>query len=235
MVNIADQSLKLMDNGKEALGMRVVVGKPYWSTPVFSATMTYLVINPYWNVPPGIARKETIPKTRRNPNYLRENNLKIITGWGADLREINPSAIDWQTVSYRRFPYRFRQDPGPENSLGRVKFMFPNKFHVYLHDTPSRNLFQKIGRAFSHGCIRVEKPIELAEYLLQDTEWNRARIEAETEKRTEKVIRIPQPIPVRIFYWTAWVDEDGVTQFRPDIYKRDEELKRALRETPSAV
>jgi len=235
MVNIADQSLKVMDRGEEVLGMRVVVGKPFWSTPVFSATMTYLVFNPYWNVPPGIASKETIPKTRKNPNYLRENNLKIISGWGADLREVDPSAIDWQTVSYRGFPYRFRQDPGPENSLGRVKFMFPNKFHVYLHDTPSRNLFQKTARAFSHGCIRVEKPLELAEYLLQGTEWNRERIEAETENRTEKVVRIPQPIPVRIFYWTAWVDENGVAQFRPDIYNRDEELERALRETPAAV
>ncbi len=235
LVNIADQTLAVIEQGRKALGMRVVVGQPYWSTPVFSAEMTYLVINPYWNVPPGIARKETIPKTRRDPGYLRKNDLKIISGWGEDTHVVDPSTINWHTVSYRNFPYRFRQDPGPENALGRIKFMFPNKYFVYLHDTPARNLFQKSGRAFSHGCIRVEHPLELAEYVLQGTEWNRERIEAVIEKGAEKIVRTPQPIPVRIFYWTAWVDENGVAQFRPDIYGRDEELERALRENPTKV
>ena len=233
MVNTADYSLAVVEDGEPVLSMRVIVGLPYWSTPVFSATMTYLVFNPYWNVPPNIARKETIPDIRKNPDYLAENNMEIVSGYGSDIETIDPATIDWQTLSPWRFPYRFRQRPGPKNSLGRVKFMFPNKFDVYLHDTPAKALFSRTRRNFSHGCIRIEKPMELAEYLLQDDPaWTREKILAELDTNTEKIVRLTRPIPVHIMYWTAWANENGVAHFRKDIYERDVKVLQALRESP---
>jgi L,D-transpeptidase YcbB len=235
MVNTAAYRLAVVEDGKTVLSMRVIVGLPYWSTPVFSATMTYLVFNPYWNVPSTIARKETIPDIKKNPDYLAENNMEIVSGYGSDIETIDPSIIDWQTLNPWNFPYRFRQKPGPKNSLGRVKFMFPNKFDVYLHDTPAKALFSRTMRNFSHGCIRIEKPIELAEYLLQnDPAWTKEKILAELDTNTEKIVRLMRPIPVHIMYWTAWADENGVVHFRKDIYERDVKVLQALRESPPA-
>jgi murein L,D-transpeptidase YcbB/YkuD len=139
-------------------------------------------------------------------------------------------SVDWFSVSARNFPYRLRQDPGPRNALGRVKFMFPNPYHVYLHDTPSRELFAKAERAFSSGCIRLERPIELAEYLLRDDGgWSQQRILAAIEKGTEQVVHLSTSIPVHLLYWTAWASDDGVVHFRKDLYERDKVLDQALR------
>ena len=149
---------------------------------------------------------------------------------------VDPRAIDWSSVSARNFPYRLRQDPGPRNALGRVKFMFPNPYHVYLHDTPSRELFAKAERAFSSGCIRLENPIELAEYLLRDDpQWSRQSILASIEKGREQVVHLPTPIPVYLLYWTAWMSDEGVVHFRKDIYERDHVLNGALQKAVPAA
>jgi murein L,D-transpeptidase YcbB/YkuD len=233
ILNIADFRLDVVENIKSVLHMRAVVGKPYQRTPVFTGTMIYLVFNPYWNVPPRIASKELVLKIKKDNSYLAREHMKLIHGWGADAEVVDPRIIDWTRVTPKNFGYRLRQDPGPKNALGRVKFMFPNRFDVYLHDTPSRELFKKTVRGFSHGCIRIENPTELAEYVLKgDPHWTRENILAAIESSVEKTVQLPEPIPVHVLYWTAWVSEDGTVQFRNDIYERDEEVARALHKRP---
>lgn len=232
LVDIANFTLDIVEQGQSVLAMRVVVGKPTRRTPFFSAAMTYLVLNPHWYVPPTIAIQDKLPLIRRDPSYLARQNLKIFRDGEGGATRVDPMAVDWSSVNTRNFPYRLRQDPGPRNALGRVKFMLPNPYHVYLHDTPSRALFAKTERAFSSGCIRLEKPIELAEYLLRDdSRWSRQRILAAFAKGTEQVVHLPTAIPVYLFYWTAWISDEGVVHFRKDIYDRDKVLDKALRET----
>jgi L,D-transpeptidase YcbB len=216
--------------------MRVVAGKPTRRTPFFSAQMTYVVLSPHWYVPPTIAIQDKLPLIRRDPKYMARQNLKIFSDGPGGATRVDPRAIDWSSVSARNFPYRLRQDPGPRNALGRVKFMFPNPYHVYLHDTPSRELFAKAERAFSSGCIRLEKPIELAEYLLRDDpRWSRQSILSSIDRGREQVVHLPAPIPVHLFYWTTWMSDEGVVHFRKDIYERDHVLDGALRKAvPSA-
>jgi murein L,D-transpeptidase YcbB/YkuD len=162
--------------------------------------------------------------------------MKLFQGWGADAREIDPWSIDWSRVTASNFSYRLRQEPGPQNALGKVKFMFPNKFNVYLHDTPSRDLFAKPERTYSSGCIRLEQPLELAQYLLRDDpSWTREKILSAVEKRAEQTVPLAKKIPVHLLYWTAWVTEDGAIHFRRDIYGRDKKVQDALGEEPPAV
>ena len=162
--------------------------------------------------------------------------MKVFQGWGADEKEIDPKRIDWSKVNAKSFKYRLRQEPGPWNALGRVKFMFPNRFNVYLHDTPSRELFEKTVRTFSSGCIRIEKPIELAEYLLRDDpKWTHETILAAIQKQIEQTVRLPRSIPVHLLYWTAWVDREDSLHFVRDIYGRDKRLDEALQENPPAA
>jgi murein L,D-transpeptidase YcbB/YkuD len=233
LVNIANFELDVVEDGQLVMTMRAVVGRHYRRTPVFSGKMTYLVLSPYWHTPPGIAVKDKLPLIRKNPDYLVEQNIKVFQGWGAETKEIDPKTVDWSKVTAKNFNYRLRQEPGPLNALGGVKFMFPNKFDVYLHDTPSRELFAKTVRTFSSGCIRIEKAIELAEYVLRgDPKWTRETILAAIGKRVEQNVRLPEPIPVHLLYWTAWTDEDGSIEFRNDIYGRDKTLDEALREKP---
>jgi len=234
VINIADFSLHVIENGKSILSMEVVVGKPYQRTPVFTAKMTYVVINPSWNIPDSIARKEILKKIKKDPHYLAEQNIKVLRGWGSHEEEINQEAVDWAKITPDSLKYRFRQEPGPLNPLGRIKFMFPNRFDVYLHDTPSKRLFSENVRTFSHGCTRIEKPIELGEYVLRDIPgWTRAKLLAAIEKGTEQKVLLPYPLNVHFLYLTAWVDEGGVLQFRNDIYGRDKILDEALRRKPS--
>ena len=155
-VNMADYVLKVVDGAKTILDTRVVIGKPYHRTPVFSDRMRYIVINPYWTVPPSIARNEILPKLRKNANYLNEKNMKLFSGWNASAKVLDPHTIDWKSTKKRGFPYKIRQESGKGNALGNIKFMFPNRFNVYLHDTQSRKLFSRTVRSFSHGCIRVQ-------------------------------------------------------------------------------
>lgn len=209
----------------ESLSMRVIVGKDYQKTPVFSEAMRYIEINPYWNVPHSIAVKEMLPKIKRNPGYLANNNYQLLSGGSV----INPWHIDWQNISSNNFPGRIRQKPGTRNALGRIKFMFPNRFNVYMHDTPDRHLFQRARRAFSHGCIRVQEPVELALLMLKDDPgWTRERLENAIASGKRRVININSDWMVHILYWTAWVDGLGQLQFCPDIYERDRILWQAL-------
>jgi murein L,D-transpeptidase YcbB/YkuD len=233
IVNIADFRLDAIENGKSVLSMKVVVGKPFLKTPVFTAKMTYLIINPVWNVPDSIARKEILKDIKKDPLYLAKEDMKVLRGWGSREEEIDPGAVDWSHITPSFLPYRFRQEPGARNPLGRIKFMFPNQFDVYLHDTPAKGLFSQDVRTFSHGCTRIEKPLELAEYLLKDSpDWSREKILAAIEDGKELEVRIPRPLNVHFIYLTAWVDGNDTLQFRNDVYGRDRVLSEALGEKP---
>jgi murein L,D-transpeptidase YcbB/YkuD len=231
LVNIAGFELRLIEQGEDVMRMRVVTGQPYRQTPVFSGDISYLVLNPYWNVPHSIAVRDKLPLIKQDPGYLAQQKMTLFRGWGADAQIVDPATVDWSSVTARNFPYRLRQDPGPQNALGRVKFMFPNKYNVYLHDTPSRSLFARAERTFSSGCIRLERPLDLARYLLADQpEWTEARIQAVLGTNVERSVSLRQPMPVHLQYWTAWAERDGTVHFRRDVYSRDEPLGRALSE-----
>ena len=230
IVNIAAFKLELVEHEQVTMAMEVVVGKPFWDTPVFSRKMKYIILNPSWNIPESIAIEEILPKIRRSQEYLTQRNIKIFGSWADDAEEIAPSSIEWEKVGNEKFPYIFRQAPGPLNPLGRIKFMLPNKFHIYLHDTPAKGLFSRNSRAFSHGCIRVQRPVDLAEYLLEnDPEWSREKIITAFDEGQEIRIDLALPVNVHIVYLTAWVDEEDVLNFRNDVYGRDEKLDKALR------
>jgi murein L,D-transpeptidase YcbB/YkuD len=233
IVNIADFKLSLVENQKTVMDMRVVVGRDFWKTPVFSKNMIYLVVNPYWNIPTKIAIEEMLPKVKRNPRYLSRRKIKVFESWQTGARELDPGNIDWSKVNEENFSFKFRKEPGIRNDLGRIKFMLPNKFAVYLHDTPYKRLFWKSNRGFSHGCIRVEKAVDLAAHVLNDNpQWTRSGILESIKTSERQVIRLRNPIPVHVLYWTAWVGQDGLLNFRNDIYERDTSLDYALRERP---
>ncbi|MHB8765281.1 MAG: L,D-transpeptidase family protein [Deferrisomatales bacterium] len=228
-VNMAGFEVEVFEQGRPVLAMRSIVGRDYRQTPVFRKDMTYLVFNPFWNVPPSLAVQDLLPQVRRNPGYLAKEGIRVFSDWSARAEEVDPATIRWERLGKNRFPYKLRQDPGPRNSLGRIKFMLPNRFNVYLHDTPHRHLFEKTVRTFSSGCVRLEQPFDLAEYLLRGHPgWDRAAIEAAVESGETKVVWLRRPIPVYFLYWTAWVDDAGVLQFRDDVYDRDRDLVRAL-------
>ena len=217
-VNIADFSLSLMKDRQTRLKMRVVVGKPFRKTPVFSTNMTYLDINPYWNIPTKIAVRDILPAIRRDASFLEKLKIKVFADWSEGAPELSPDRIDWQAVGSNFFPYKLRQEPGPKNALGRIKFIFPNKFAVYLHDTPHRFLFDETVRGFSSGCIRVEQPILLANHLLeQRPEWTAERLADTLASGERKVLRLKETIPVHLLYLTAWIDTQGWMHFRRDI------------------
>lgn len=233
LVNIADFTLRVVDHDAETLSMRVVVGLPYRRTPVFSGVMTYLVFNPYWEVPHSIAVEDKLPEIRKDPSYLEREGFTLLSGWGADEKIIDAASIDWKRVTPATFDFRLRQAPGPKNALGQVKFMFPNSFSVYLHDTPSRELFAQQTRTFSSGCIRLEKPLELARLLLDiDDAWPAKRIQGVLSTGEETTVLLPAPVPVHLLYWTAWVDDGNVLQFRDDVYGRDTLVLNAFRRPP---
>jgi murein L,D-transpeptidase YcbB/YkuD len=236
MVNIADFKLNVVEDRQTVMASRVVVGKDYRKTPVFSKNMTHLVLNPYWNIPTKIAVEDILPKVKRNPRYLIRKKIKVFESWTKSAPELDPLSIDWSKVDENNFSFKFRKEPGPRNDLGRIKFMLPNKFAVYLHDTPYRGLFSKPSRVFSSGCIRVEKSINLAAYLLrEDPNWSRQDILQTLKTSERQVIRLQNPIPVHLLYWTAWVGQDGLLYFRDDVYERDKPLDVALRERPPKV
>ena len=236
LVNAADYRLTVVENGRPLWDMRVVVGRDYRSTPVFSADLQYLEINPYWNVPQKIAVQDILPKVKQNPEYLIRKHFKVFEDWRAGANEIDPLTVDWSKVTKRNFHFKLRKEPGPSNDLGRIKFMMPNRFAVYLHDTPNRKLFAKNYRSYSSGCIRLEKPLELAEYLLRDDpKWTYQNILRAIDSEENRIVRLKKAVPVHLLYWTAWVDPEGVVNFRNDIYKRDPRLDVALRERPPRI
>ena len=214
-----------MRAGKVVLRMPVIVGTPYRRTPVFSDRISYLVLNPTWSVPRSIATQDILPRIRRSPAYLADNGIRVITAGGAP---IDPRTLNWNKFSVDYFPFRLEQAAGPKNALGKVKFMFPNQFAVYLHDTPSRELFARNVRTFSSGCIRVAQPVELAAFLLNSADWQADAVEREIGTGKTRTVRIAEPVPVHLTYRTAWAGADGKAQFRDDVYGRDRLLAAAL-------
>jgi len=235
-VNTADFSLSAVEDHQIVMRMRVVVGRPARRTPVFSARMAYMVINPYWTVPFTIAVEDILPKLVEDVSYLEQQSLKVYYGWDDSAPAIDPRHIDWRAYGRNHFPFRLVQAPGAHNSLGQMKFMFPNRFSVYLHDTPNRALFGKVQRDFSSGCIRVEDAPSLAAFLLKaDPDWSVERLQTVLKTSRQHVIRIKDPVPVHLLYMTAWVDADGEVQFRKDIYKRDRALDVGLKRKPQTL
>ncbi len=234
LVNIAGFGMQVVSNGEEVMRQRVIVGQPYRRTPVFTGRMSYLVLNPSWEVPHRLAVRDQLPRIRGNPDYLDEMGFAVLQGWGAEERRVDPADIDWDSLSPRNFPYRLRQAPGPDNALGRVKFMFPNHHNVYLHDTPARGLFKQEERAFSSGCIRLEAAEELTRWLLarRSELMSEERIESTWDHGRETTVRLDRHLPVYLLYWTAWVGDDDQVHFRRDIYQRDQRLIEALNTPP---
>ena len=231
IVDIAGFILAGIRENEVEIHMPVVVGKQYHETPVFSDAIKYIVFNPYWNIPPSIARREMLPKLRRDRGYLAKENIRLFSGWGANAVELDPMAIDWEKITPRQMNrYKLRQDPGPTNALGYVKFVFPNTYNVYLHDTPSRNLFSRPERAFSHGCIRVSRPRDLAVYVLggKIQGWDRKRVDEIIASGEHTIVRLKKPLPIHIVYQTVWRDMQGLVHFNRDIYGRDALLAKAL-------
>ncbi|MFN8626016.1 MAG: L,D-transpeptidase family protein [Candidatus Binatia bacterium] len=235
VVNIPDYVLSVIARHPDASGggettvmqMRVVVGVTEQPTPAMSASISHLILNPFWNIPGKIAEKELFPELSKDPGYLAKRQIKLVSR-GADRRAVDPRSIDWRNSAWRE-NYRLRQEPGPGNAMGQLKFVLRNPFGVYLHDTPKRQLFARRKRAGSHGCIRVERPNELATYLLGGTQWTAGAIGNTLSSGTSKRIDLPVPIPVYLVYFTAWVGADGTVEFRDDVYREDAALDAALR------
>jgi murein L,D-transpeptidase YcbB/YkuD len=217
-INIPAFELQVREGSQTPLKMKVIVGENDSKTPLFSSEMKYVVFSPYWNIPESILTKEILPKIRKDPNYVARENLEVVRADGKRLDVVDPMDIDWDEVDEDQI--QLRQKPGVRNSLGLVKFIFPNEHDVYLHDTPADNLFDRHTRNFSHGCIRVEKPQELAEYVLRD-QSTRQRIQAAMRAGEEKHVSLQEPLPVHILYFTAWVDEAGGLHLEKDIYGYD--------------
>ncbi len=236
LVDIAGYDVQGVRNDRVEVEMRGIVGKLHHETPVFSDSIKYMEFNPYWNLTPRIARHETVPKLRSNPDYLAENHMRVFDGWGPEAQELNPDAIDWNAVT-NPGKYKFRQDPGPWNALGRVKFIFPNKYSIYLHDTPNHALFERAERSFSHGCIRLSEPTDLAKWILEidESDWDAVTVDAVLEGYERTVKPLQTPLPVHLTYETAWIDGDGQLRFAPDVYGRDRLLERALYGVASGV
>jgi L,D-transpeptidase YcbB len=225
VVNIAGYQIYFVRGSDIVWQSRVQVGKPYRRTPIFRSELSYLVWNPTWTVPPGIIKNDILPAAKKDPKSIERKGLEVLDASG---QTIDPSSIDWS--QYRSgIPYTLRQPPGPKNALGRVKFMFPNPYLVYLHDTPSRSLFDSADRSFSSGCVRVERPTELALLLLKDpANWNEKTVAdvIATERTTN--VNLPEKIPVLLTYWTAWVDSEDQLNFRRDVYGQDAQWAKGL-------
>jgi murein L,D-transpeptidase YcbB/YkuD len=223
-VNVAGFRVAMVRDNRLVWTSRVVVGRAARQTPIFRDSMTYIELNPTWTVPPTILREDVLPKLKRDPGYLARENISVIDRSG---RRIDPQTVNWKAYG-RSVPYTLRQEPGPDNSLGRVKLMFPNEHAVYLHDTPAKALFDKPERSFSSGCIRVEDPLALAALVLNDPAWTKASLEAAIATNKTRRINLKQPVPVLLVYLTAVADPDGTTRFFRDVYDRDPALLRAL-------
>ncbi|MEC9344799.1 MAG: L,D-transpeptidase family protein [Pseudomonadota bacterium] len=225
-VNIADYRLEARNNGRIERVHNVVVGRTARKTPVFSEAMRYIVLNPWWETPPNLARQDKLPAFQKDPAQVQDLGFEVLDRSGS---RVDPATIDWKALTRGNFPYRLRQRPGPLNALGQVKMMFPNPHNVYLHDTPSRELFRRNARAFSSGCVRVEDPLSLAAWALGENEgWDRARIDSVIGKGDETTVTLSRKLPVHILYFTAVVDTDGSLRLVADVYDRDARLIAAL-------
>lgn len=224
LVNIPEYRLHIYEGGKLVWETNVVVGKEMTRTSIFKGNISEIVLNPYWNVPPSIANNEILPELKKDPSYLEKNNMEVVQNG----QVVNPYSVYWGDYT-GNIPYEVRQKPGDDNSLGKIKFLFPNGFNIYLHDTPSKALFDLNKRSFSHGCIRVEYPKSLAFYLLRNNKsWSQERIENVLATDESTSIAIRPKVPVYITYFTAWVDPKGNLNFRNDVYNLDGKLAREV-------
>jgi L,D-transpeptidase YcbB len=229
LVNVPAFRLHAYEGGEAVMDMAVIVGEEYTATPVFADSMSFLEFYPYWHIPMSIARRDILPAAARDPGHLARNGYEIVRQWTNDAQPIPVSSLGRSQLQPRNFPYRLRQRPGPTNALGKVKFMFPNEFAIYLHDTPGQQLFDRRVRTFSNGCIRVENPVALAEWVLAPNGgWDRSRIRSAMEGPTRRV-DLEQKVPIYIVYLTTYVEGDELF-FRQDIYDRDARLMATLSE-----
>ena len=222
LVNVPAYQMQVMEGDKPVLAMRVVVGDPKHETPLFSDEMTTVVFSPNWNVPESIIRNEMLPKLVDDPGYLQRQDIQVV---GTSGQVLDAEAVDWFDESALA-RLHFRQAPGPKNALGLVKFQFPNAFDIYMHDTPQNALFNKEHRALSHGCVRLENPVALAEYVLRDKpEWTMEKIDEAMNAGQERAVALKEHLPVHIGYFTAWVNPDGSVTYTDDPYELDERQK----------
>jgi len=231
IINIPDFMLYFEEDGTLRQSIRTIVGTPKNPTPIFSNTVKTIVLNPQWNVPKSIIQKEMIPKLLRNPNAMSKQRIEVFNGWGKDAVKINPASVNWSKYRYsKHMPYRFAQTSGTHNALGKVKFLFPNKFSVYMHDTPTKHLFNKDKRAFSHGCIRLQQPRELLETFStfnDNVDFEKSQNILKGKKKV--YLALENRVPVDVIYLTSWVDYEGKLQFRNDVYHYDEMQLKSFR------
>lgn len=217
LVNVPAFKLYGVENNQKALDMRVIVGRLDWNTPVFSEYMEYVVINPFWNIPSSIFVDEVLPEIKKDPEYLKKKNIELVSLSDASVGDTD--YVNWYEVDPNNFNYRLRQQPGAANPLGKLKFMLPNKHSVYLHDTPMKSLFNRTNRRFSHGCIRVEHPLDLADFVFNDdSNWDAQKVQNAINSGVSNNVYLKQPIPVHILYFTVWAEDDGSIHFRDDVY-----------------
>ncbi|MCA1789798.1 MAG: L,D-transpeptidase family protein [Thioalkalivibrio sp.] len=222
LVNVAASTLAMVVDDSVHGVMKAIVGRRDRPTPTIMSSITQIELNPYWNIPESLARRDVLPHLREDPEYWRKQDIRVFANWENDAAELDPALIDWAAIEPEDLVYKLRQEPGPLNPLGRIKFLFDNDHSVYIHDTPSRSRFDARSRYFSSGCVRIEDPDALTEFLLQGAEAPlRARIAAARRGDDPKRFDLPHPVPVYLVYWTAWVDGDGVVHFRDDVYGRD--------------
>ncbi|MCP5361725.1 MAG: L,D-transpeptidase family protein [Hyphomicrobiales bacterium] len=236
MVNIAGFNAEAYEDGKRTVHMRAIVGKPYHGTPSFSSVITDVIFRPYWHVPSRIAREQILPALKIKPDFLKENGFQVLQKNDKDIFHIvDMEKIDWKQVSAEDFPYALRQLPGEKNALGYVRFSIQNKWEIFMHGTPDQNLFSNEARAFSSGCIRVEDPLQMAYFVMEQNEgYDRQKIENmyngsdKEASQSPRRVALSEPLKIHVMYLTAWIDEDGTVQFRDDVYSRDEQLTEAL-------
>lgn len=228
IVNMAGFELRLVQNEVDVLTMPVIIGKAYRSTPSFSGVISYMEYNPYWTIPRKIALADIIPREIQDPDFLTSRSIRVFRGW-ANAQEIDPKTVNWREIDAEHFPYWLRQDPGPQNALGSIKFIVSNPYEIYLHGTPDKHLFDSVIRTFSSGCIRVKDPVSLAAWLLKDGSLAAEEdVLANVHLGTSQRETLPVSMPIYIVYFTAWVDQDGNMNFRGDVYGRDRLLNKAF-------
>ncbi len=226
VVNIAAFEIFYLKDGKRVWHNEAQVGKTYTQTPLFVEEIEYLVLNPTWTVPPGVLEDSVLPAAKKDPSYIERRGLRVFDSSG---KEVSPSSVNWKRYTAKTLPYTLRQDPGPKNPLGTVKFIFPNRHSVLLHDTPNQLGYERRLRAMSWGCIHVQDPLELAAWLIDDEKtWSLEAVEAQVKSRRTKTIHFDEPVRVSLFYWTVDVDADGLLIFYSDVYQRDRRVLRAL-------
>jgi len=230
-VNLPEYMLHYFEYQQEKQQLRVIIGDAKHPTPIFSDKISYITLNPYWKVPEGIIKREVIPKVLKNPNYIKEQGLEVHSTWEENSSTVPLKNIDWNRYAdgKEKFPYRLMQPPGPSNALGKIKFKFPNNFSVYLHDTPSKHLFRKKRRAFSHGCVRLSKPLSLLKTISYDPSIDLMEMNTVLAGKEKKDIILTYRIPINLVYLTAWVNKNGELTFGDDIYNYDKYQQRILR------